>query len=36
METSGNGMKLQVETSHVHCAEGELPVSLISHTFIGV
>ncbi|XP_027917135.1 uncharacterized protein LOC114176324 isoform X2 [Vigna unguiculata] len=26
METSGNGMKLQVETSHVHCAEGELPV----------
>ncbi|XP_014506195.1 uncharacterized protein LOC106765947 [Vigna radiata var. radiata] len=27
METSGNGMKLQVETSQVHCAEGELQYS---------
>ncbi|ESW28238.1 hypothetical protein PHAVU_003G270200 [Phaseolus vulgaris] len=27
LETSGNDMQLQVETSQVHCAEGELPYS---------
>ncbi|KAG4951924.1 hypothetical protein AAZX31_16G104800 [Glycine max] len=27
LESSGNGMELQVETSQVHCAEGELPYS---------
>ncbi|CAJ1942205.1 unnamed protein product [Sphenostylis stenocarpa] len=27
LETSGNGMELQVETSQVPCAEGELPYS---------
>ncbi|KAL5143112.1 hypothetical protein HKD37_09G026145 [Glycine soja] len=27
LETSGNGMELQVETSQVHCSEGELPYS---------
>ncbi|RDY06587.1 hypothetical protein CR513_09396, partial [Mucuna pruriens] len=27
VETSGNGMELQVETSQVHCTEGELPYS---------
>lgn len=34
LETSGNDMQLQVETSQVHCAEGELPVIFVSHTFI--
>ncbi|TKY58374.1 hypothetical protein E2542_SST15433 [Spatholobus suberectus] len=27
LETSGKGMELPVETSHVHCPEGELPYS---------